>query len=102
VNDPDGSVIYLYWDVYGICPGLWDGPFPSNEEIPFYRRIGYWNSSGIFPVRMKAKDPYGAESDWGVLHVIVTKNKEISPLFLQFLDRYPNLLPVLRFLLDID
>lgn len=93
VNDPDGGKIYIYWDYCDLCPGLWDDRFSSNEELSF---SGIWDNSGRFTVRVKAKDPYGAESEWEELDVRVTRSKEISPLFLRFLERFPNLFPILQ------
>jgi C1A family cysteine protease len=90
VNDPDGGVIYLYWDFFNVCPNAWDGPAPANEKIPCYYRS---NHSGVFTMRVKAKDPYGAESNWATFKVIVLSSKAeqlsgISLFFQQLLNRH--------------
>ena len=39
------------------------------------RYYGNWSEEGEYIVKAKAKDPYGAESDWATLEVTVPKNK---------------------------
>ncbi len=98
VNDSDGTIIYLDWEIFNITPGLWDGPYPSNMELPAY---GQWNEKGSFTVRVKAKDPYGAESEWATLTVRVPFSFNTLPpsFWEQLFERFPNAFPILRHLL---
>ena len=53
-------------------------------------------------IQVKAKDVYGAESEWSdPLPVSMPKNKAINTPFLNFLENHPNLFPLLRQLLDL-
>jgi hypothetical protein len=98
VNDPEGDVIYLYWDVFNVCPNKWDEPLPVNEKI---RNNAISNESGAYTIRMKAKDPYRAESDWATFKVIVVKSKaeslaDISLFWEPLFQRFPNAFTLLR------
>ena len=97
VNDPDGGVIYIYLDMFGVCPGLWYGPWPANEKTTSIFPSAE-SETGVYTVRMKAKDPYGAESDWGTFKVIMPYSyNEPIPSFLELLfHRFPNAFPLLR------
>jgi hypothetical protein len=93
VNDPDGGVIYLYLDMFNVCPGLWYGPWPSNEKTSSIFPSSE-SGAGAYTVRMKAKDPYGAESDWATLKVIVMKSKaeslaDVSLFFRMIFNQHP-------------
>ena len=98
VNDSDGNMLYLYWECWNMSPGLWEGPYPSNEVIPGY---GNWTETGTFTVRMKAKDPYGAESDWATLSVKVPYSYNAPTLLFweQVFQRFPYAFPILRHLM---
>jgi hypothetical protein len=60
-----------------------------------------WTTKGSFTIKVKAKDIYGNESDWGTLPVTMPLSYE--PPHFQFLtwlfDRFPNAFPILRHLL---
>jgi hypothetical protein len=96
--DPDGSEFYIYDIVFDIEYTQWWGPFEPGEVDRWY---WYWSEEGDYIVKAKAKDPYGAESEWATLQVTVPKNKEvINRPFLNFLQQHPNLFPILRQLLQ--
>jgi hypothetical protein len=69
-EDVDGDEVYYYlnWgDVY--WTGSWQpwiGPYESGEKVIL---TNIWDTDGDFVVRVKAKDKYGAESDWATLPV---------------------------------
>ena len=96
--DPDGSEVYIYAIAFDIDCGVWFGPYESGEEDKWYY---YWAERGTFTVKAKAKDPYGAESDWATLEVSVPKNKAINTPFLDFLENHPYLFPLLRQLMGL-
>ena len=101
VSDPDGGDVYLYWEVFNVCPDVWEGPFPSNKLISQYWIL--WDS-GSFTVRVKARDPYGAETDWSTFKVVVLKSTaksfvDSSLFWEQLFQRYPNAFPLLQHLI---
>lgn len=102
VNDPDGSDVYVYYEMYTM-PGIWSDLLPNNSVL---ENGAYWPEVGNFTVRAKAKDPYGAESDWTTFKVIVSKNKanslaDVSVFWEQLFQRFPNAFPIFRYLLEL-
>jgi C1A family cysteine protease len=90
--DPDTPIVYCYRELFGDDLGVWSDSFLSSDKKRFQ---GWWapEDSGSYTIRWKLKDPYGAESDWATLKVIVLKNKEViyRPI-LNFLQQHPNCL----------
>ena len=76
---------------------LWCGFLPSGETYS----TGHNWAKGTYTIRAKAKDVYGAESDWGTLEVSMPKNK---PFIFNFnllnwlFNRFPNAFPILRYI----
>lgn len=66
--DPDGDNVYYYIDWGDGTYMEWLGPYNSGETISFTH---YWNETGNYEIKMKAKDLYGNESDWLVLSITV-------------------------------
>ena len=69
-KDIDGAPIYYYIEWGDGKNTGWFGPFPSGEEIV---RSHKWSEKGAYTVRVKAKDPYDAESEWAELTVYITE-----------------------------
>jgi len=95
-TDPNGDKVYYKWDWGDGTMSDWLGPFESGEEVSEEHT---WNEKGNYPVRVKTKDEYGAESDWSnPLDVEMPRNKALNyhPLLLQFLEQHPNMFPILR------
>jgi hypothetical protein len=60
-NDPEGHLVYYKWD-WGYGPTSdWIGPYNSGETITLNHS---WPKAGYYEVKVKAKDMYGAESNW--------------------------------------
>ena len=60
-TDPDGDQVYYLWDWDdGTCSD-WFGPYDSGETAEASHR---WTKYGSYEIRVKAKDRYGAESEW--------------------------------------
>ena len=97
--DPDGTHFYIYAIVYDIDWGVWWGPIEPGEMDRWHL---YWSEEGEYIVKAKAKDSYGAESDWATLEVSVPKNKSINTPFLKFLEQHPLMFPLLRQLLGLQ
>lgn len=59
--DPDDSIVYYYIDWGDLTNTGWIGPYESGEQ---FNKTHKWNLKMKFTIQVKAKDPYGAESDW--------------------------------------
>jgi len=92
--DPDGDDVY-YWILwFEGCPGVsWDGPYASGEEII---KSFSWENEGNYTIQVKAKDEFGAESDWATLEISMPKSiNKFNPWILRLVQRFP----ILEFLL---
>ncbi|GEM_PF-5614364 len=59
-TDPEADKISYYFD-WGDGLGTWTSQTPSGQTVS---RSHSWENTGIYHVRVKAKDEHGAESDW--------------------------------------
>lgn len=103
VNDPDGGDVYLTYEIFNLNHTLWDGPYPSNEQISQWWIL---NESGSFTVKVKAKDPYGAETDWTSFKVIGIKTtdydrNDISLFWEEISHHFPYVFPLIRHVMGI-
>ena len=78
----------------------WWGPYYPNQGVD-EALDWYWSEKGDFTVRVKAKDGYGAESDWATLPVTVSKAKVKDTLFSDFLDNFLYLSSFFQSFLDL-
>jgi len=91
-DDPDGTPTYLYVQAFGLESGIWWGPYPNGYGIQ--NAYAYWEEEGEYIVKAKAKDPYGAESEWVIMNVTVSKTKsndDFNPWFSRLIERFPIL-----------
>ena len=89
--DQDGHDIAEYIINWGDDSGeeTISGPFESGEEVTGSHS---WTSQETFTIKAKAKDIYGAESNWSEFEVSIPRNKLVyNSLFLWFLERFPLL-----------
>ena len=92
LSDPDNSDIEAYYEAFGMETGL-VGPYcPLGAQVDFI----HWNLSeeGEHTFRVKARDPYGAESDWAELVITVSKGKIINnfnPWIFRLIQQFPIL-----------
>ncbi len=102
INDPDGDEISYCFD-WG------DGNFSqwitSHIGTEFFVSASHsWKERGTYEVRVKARDEYGAESEWSdSLEVTMPKNKLnifSLPLFSWLFERLPHVLLIFRNALD--
>ena len=61
VTDPDGDKVFCLWDWGDGTNSGWLGPYLSGDEIC---AMHAWSSEGIYSIRVKLKDEFGAESGW--------------------------------------
>ena len=86
--DPNGDCLTNFtidWGDYNI--EVVDGPFASGEKINLSHT---WIYKATYMIKAKAKDIYGAESDWGILEVTIPKNY-IYNWWIIWLSRFPLL-----------
>jgi C1A family cysteine protease len=96
-SDPDDSPIYVREIVFEWDDGGWWGPFEFGEPV---ERNWYWNwtEEGDYIVKAKARDVYGAESDWAILEVTVPRSKQINDYNL-WISRLIERFPILKLLI---
>ena len=92
------QIFYLFdWDE-GTDSG-WLGPFDSGAICEAKHT---WIKKGNYNIRVKAKDSHGHESPWSdTLKISMPKNKLISSTFLNFLEKHPNMFPIITHLLRL-
>ena len=96
-HDPDGDdmTYYVEWDDGGTDTGF----VPSDGAVTLSHT---WTSKGDYIIRAKLIDVFGYESDWGYLEVEMPINQySFHPLFIWFLERFPNAFPILRYLMAL-
>ena len=72
-NDPNNDMIYYMWEWADGNMSDWQGPFTSS--FPAYNYHTF-SEEGAYIVKVKAKDIFGHESQWGTLNVVMPKPKE--------------------------
>jgi hypothetical protein len=98
-TDPDGDQVYYLWDWGDGNNSGWLGPYTSGATIS---SIHKWTVKGLYNIKVKAKDIYGAESSWSdplPITMPYSFNKRIPPFFELLFQRFPHAFPLLRQLL---
>ena len=98
-TDPNRDDVYYYieWGD-GSNSGEWIGPFISGEETS---QMHTWETKGEYTIRVKAKDIFGAESDWGTLEVSMPRTKPFfTSSFSLFFERLFERCPLLEQLIS--
>ena len=60
-TEPNRNLVFYMWDWGDGSCSEWQGPYNSSEEAIATHR---WDEQGTYSVQVKAKDTYGAESEW--------------------------------------
>ena len=93
-NDPDEYNISYFFDWDDGTNSGWTEFVPSGTPINATHK---WWIGSTYEIKVKAKDIYGAESDWAELEVTMPVNQQSShPWFTWFLERFPNAFPIIR------
>ena len=97
-TDPDGDEIsyYIKWGDNEITD--WTDFQASATE---YTESHTWDDEGTYTIEAKAKDTYGAESEWSTLKIEMPVIKLYQKPILLFLENHPHLFLIIRYLLDI-
>lgn len=95
-SDGDDVSYYIKWG---------DGTTPwttyQTSGPPGYSESHTWSEQGTYTIEAKAKDTFGAESDWTTLSVSMPRNRAMQIPFLQFLQQYPILYQLLQRFLQL-
>ena len=95
-KDPEGDNVYYIINWSDGTPETYIGPFASNTEA---EATHAWSVKGTYVIKAKARDIYGAESDWATLEVSMPKNRAINP-FTMFLERLMERFPIMEQILQ--
>jgi len=90
-TDPEGDDVF-YWVNKSDGDIEWIGPYKSGKNITIPIT---WFKKGTYTIRIKAKDIFDAESEWGILEVTVPKSKII------WIHRWLDRFPILKYLIMI-
>jgi len=96
--DSDGDNVSYQVDWSDGVISEWTGWYPAGEEIT---QSHNYSKKGHVSIKARAKDIHGAIGEWGHITFGISKSKQIISLpFFQFLERFPNAFPILRYLLE--
>ena len=92
---PHEPLLYYDWDWGDGTSSGWLGRYESGEIC---EASHIWKEKGSYKIRVKAKDINGFESDWSEsLSVKIPRNKINKDIFVfSFMDRFPNVILILR------
>ena len=100
-NDPDGDYVYFFIDWGDGTDSGWIGPYASGKKAEISH---VWRFEDSYIVKVKAKDTYGAESDWTTNEVvmpILPASNFIVMILEQIMERFPILEPILSQIIAI-
>jgi hypothetical protein len=94
-TDAQDQNIYYYVDWGDNTTTGWLGPYISGTQIHVTHA---WTEKGTYTVKAKAKDTFDAESDWGIVQVVMPTEYKFSlnSILQHLLELFPNMFPVLR------
>ncbi len=96
--DPDDNNVYFYIDWNDETTEEWIGPYSSGEIATITHT---WTLKNVYIIKAKAKDEFGAESDWITLEVNIPRAISFNSMLMKFLERFPRLLTIFRHLLEL-
>ena len=77
----------------------WLGPYNSGVTGSAKHT---WDKKGTYQIKVKAKDVYGAESDWATLEVSIPRTRMLNtPFLLKLLERFSYASSILRQLIRL-
>lgn len=95
--DPEGDSISYYVDWGDGNITTWTDFQISNTP---YTESHSWSNEGVFTVKSKSKDSFGAESGWSTFEVKMPKTKQINSILLTLLENHPHLFSMLSIILQ--
>jgi len=97
-TDPEGDEVRYYIEWGDGIAFKWIGPYESGEPVT---KGHSWASKNNYTIRVRARDSYGAESEWTELEVSMPKTKTTYLPFITFLENHPHLFQLLRQILGL-
>jgi hypothetical protein len=99
-TDPEGQDVFYMVDWGDGQISNWTDANPSGDSASLSHT---WDRRGTYTIKVKAKDSYNVESDWGTLKIKmpVSFNLPLQRLCGRILARHPNVFPILRHLLSL-
>jgi hypothetical protein len=97
-DDPEGHEVEYQIDWGDGITTPWLGSYESGEEVEKEHQWAYENN---YTIRIRARDVYGAESEWTSMEINMPKARGVINPFIQFLESHPYLFPLLQRLLGI-
>jgi hypothetical protein len=88
-SEPDDEPLFYWFDWGDTTYTPWQGPYESNVNCVYSKT---WYSRGTYTVSVKARDPYGGDSEWAELEVSIPRSRVA---FFRYLDSFPLLKEVL-------
>jgi len=97
-EDPLGGTLEYFWWWDDNTSVQWDGPYQSGETC---KGNHTFEAEGHYNIKVKARNQIGIESDWSEpLKVEAPRAKTVyHSLLVRLFERFPNLLPILRYFL---
>jgi hypothetical protein len=95
-EDPDGDDILYIIDWGDGSYNDWFGPNPSGEWVTVKHT---WDKKGCYTIQAKAKDIWGAESNWSKMSIPIFGSRLLYIPFFNLLQNYPILLLIINSLL---
>ena len=71
--------VYYYIDWDDNTNSGWIGPYTPGQEVTMSHS---WNEKDTYTIKCKAKDNYGAESDWETLSVTIPKTRRANNMLI--------------------
>lgn len=96
-TDPTGDDVCYYVDWGDGTYSGWTSFVPSGNTITLTH---IWGKRGTYSIRAKAKDIYGAESDWGTLKIKIPRPRIYiyTQILEKLMERFPMLEKILTYL----
>ena len=98
-TSPIGNDLYYFIDWDDISVENCIGPYPSGVEISVNHTYNY---TGKYSITSRAKDTDNLWGPWSEHKITIPKTKKSNEnLFLRFLEKHPQLFPILKQLLEL-
>lgn len=95
---PGNQEVYYIIDWGDGTGTYWTGPYLPTEEVIIKHK---WSNKGSYLIRVQARNISGYVSDWGTMTLTVPRCRSINNIFLNFLEKHPNLFPPMRQILGL-
>jgi hypothetical protein len=100
-TDPDNDNIEYYINWGDGTFQDWDGPYKAGKPVNFSHKYDYM---GDFVIKAKARDEFGNEGEYSELNVNIPRNRPYInnfDLLFWIFEHFPNISPLLRYLLGL-